>query len=100
MDADVDEWEYLGRSLGGDGFKIEGVNVWSHDWIDKRQKVEVLDRYIGESHLADIYEIVDGRRRICFATDERTPAVWAFYRPPKVSQLFDDSPGHIYWRKR
>ena len=80
-------WEYLGRSVEGDGFEIDGVQVWSHEWIDERRRVGVLDPYYGESHLAYVYEIVEGNKRICFAADERSPLVYAFYRPSRAHGL-------------
>jgi hypothetical protein len=74
-------WAHVFTSYGEQPFKIEGIDVWSAEWIDKDKTVSVRDPAYGHSFETGVFEINVGRKKpVTFAVDEYSPGVYLFYR--------------------
>jgi hypothetical protein len=71
---------FLGSSHDGEKFLIDGVNVWSYNWIDHDRIVEVQDPYYPTKHRFRVYSILAEGREIHFIAGEPSDFIWAFYR--------------------
>lgn len=75
------QWNFFGHCADGQRFEIQGVNVWDHEWIDTKERVNVKDPLYGQSFTFHIYEIVPERKKIRFATGEFSNCMRGFYLP-------------------
>jgi len=94
-------WTIVGTCVEGEPFEIApGLDVWAHDWAEverdpppaptgneiediraRTEKAAVLDPAYRQEHVFDVYEIVDGERRVRFAAGEFSANFWGFYLP-------------------
>jgi hypothetical protein len=78
-------WDFLGACGEGQRFEIEGLDVWSHQWIrvDDAPRAEVKDPLYGQSFTFPVYQIEVGPKKARFAAGEFSNSVFGFYTPRK-----------------
>jgi hypothetical protein len=76
-------WRDVHVGFEADGLKIEGLEVWKHDW--RSTDLQPIDlphpSYRSQMHRYTIYEIGDAARSVRFAAAELSNGVWGFYVP-------------------
>ena len=77
----------IGRSEDGQEFLIDGVNVWSHEWIAKDAVFEVLDPVYKTKKIFLLYSIRTNNLEIKFIAGEYSNGNWGFYLPPSEAKL-------------
>ena len=77
----------IGRSEDGQKFLIDGVNVWSHEWIAKDAVFEVLDPVYKTKKNFLLYSIKTNNMEIKFIAGEFSNGNWGFYRPSSETKL-------------
>ena len=78
MSVDSD-WKFFGASPDGQSFKIDGINVWNHHWIDTKERVEVEDPLYHQKFTFRIYKIRENDKVVGFAAGEFSNCMWGFY---------------------
>lgn len=79
MKIQKNTWQFLGSSLDGQIFKIEGINIWEKSWLNQNISVEVTDPKYGEKKLFTVFKILEENKEIEFAAGEFSNFVWGFY---------------------
>ncbi|WDF54209.1 hypothetical protein [Mucilaginibacter sp. KACC 22063] len=74
-------WKFYKSVIDGHDLFINGLNIWSYEWLDQKQYVWVKDPIYGEDHVMGIYEITDGVTIVRFAAGEFSNLVWGIYLP-------------------
>jgi len=77
------DWKYLTTVADGCELEINGINVWSQEWIrTKADPIEVLHpNYPDQKHKVYSYIVEIGTKKISFAAGELSNCVWCFYVP-------------------
>ena len=76
------EWIYVtgGRELAP--VKIDGLDVWKHDWTPlPGGPVSVKDPLHGQEFRFSTYTVTDGSRTATFAAGEFSNGMWGFFQP-------------------
>jgi hypothetical protein len=75
-------WEFVGACVDGQTFTIDGVDVWSHNWVRREeQTASVIDPAYGRPFTFHVYEIEAGKKKVIFAAGEFSACMWGFYIP-------------------
>jgi hypothetical protein len=79
-------WQNVHVGVEDDGLKIEGLDVWRHDWRWSNEAPLDLPHpsYQNQLHRYRICEIGSSEHPIRFAAAELSNGVWGFYVPKKV----------------
>jgi len=78
-------WRFVGSSVDGDAFSIDGVEVWKHRWVTAPVgRAEVVDPHYGQTFRFEVYDIEWGASRVRFAAGEFSNGIWGFYVPEKI----------------
>lgn len=73
-------WKYLGSCIDGERFEVEGVDVWSREWIRcPGELAEIRDPLYNEPRTFSVYELALVGHRFRFAAGEFSNCVWGFY---------------------
>jgi hypothetical protein len=74
-------WRAVHIGFENDGLKIDGLEVWKHEWrrVPGRPVEPPHPAYPNQLHRYDVYEIGDPARPIRFAAGELSNGVWGFY---------------------
>ncbi|MFK7790396.1 MAG: hypothetical protein AB8C95_13000 [Phycisphaeraceae bacterium] len=77
----MQQWKSVGVVCEGQKIRVDGLNLWSHDWqrVDSPSISLPHPSYPNQLHAMNIYEIVVGDKRVRFATGELSANVWGFY---------------------
>jgi hypothetical protein len=74
------KWRCIGSVSEAEPFKIDGVDVWKHDWKAIPGVVaDVKDPTYGRSFVFSVYEIQLAGRTVRFAAGEFSANWWGFY---------------------
>jgi hypothetical protein len=78
-------WDFLGACSEGQRFEIDGLDVWSHQWIKVADApgADVKDPRYGQSLTFPVYQIEGGSKKARFAAGEFSNSVFGFYIPKK-----------------
>lgn len=63
-------WNFAKAVQENEKCKIDGINIWNHNWHCVNQKVEVKDPIEGQVYYFKEYEIKDGNKKINFVAGE------------------------------
>jgi hypothetical protein len=83
--------KFIGSTLDGQKFKIDGVNVWDQKWKAFGTVAEVIHPRHKEKHVFQLYSIMKGEKEIKFLAGEFSNTVWGFYWPPASLLLPSES---------
>lgn len=78
MSADS-KWVFAGATPDGQSFTLDGIDVWKHEWIDTRERVQVEDPLYHQKFTLHAYEIHCGEKVVRFAAGEFSNCMWGFY---------------------
>jgi hypothetical protein len=74
------DWRFVGLVPERQNFKIQGVDVWSQDWIPvKNEFAYVKDPSYHQPFRFQVYTIHSGGVVIRFAAGEFSVSMWGFY---------------------
>ncbi|WP_057938810.1 hypothetical protein [Algoriphagus resistens] len=73
------EWKHLTTVVDGNGFSIDGLNIWDYDWKATGEKINVKDPLYGQEYTMDIYEIANENVIVRFAAGEFSNCIWGIY---------------------
>jgi hypothetical protein len=77
--ADEMSWRIVGRSVEGEPFLIDGLNIWESKWEGMTSDtVEVFDPTYRETYRLHRYQIRQADRILVFAAGETSANVWMF----------------------
>jgi hypothetical protein len=76
-------WVFAGTAPDGHSFTLDGIDVWKHEWIDTRERVQVEDPLYRQKFTFHIYEVHSDEKVVRFAAGEFSNCMWGFY----VNQL-------------
>lgn len=79
----IKRWKHLGVCLDGQPFRVDGVNVWKHDWTRTDEKAEVKDPRYHQDFVFDVWTIDTGKKTVEFAAGEFSNCIWGFYTREK-----------------
>jgi hypothetical protein len=69
----LEMWDFVGSSLDGEAFEIEGVNIWQHDCqVQAGPEAHVKDPVYRQDSTFRFYAIQDGKEKLKFAQGVRT----------------------------
>jgi hypothetical protein len=72
-------WSHIATGFENQRIEIDGIDVWSHEWVETNKTVKVRDPEYGEVHEMNVYEIRDSNRRLVMAAGEFSNGVYGFY---------------------
>jgi len=81
MTNNPETWQFYKSVIDGHELKIDGLNIWDHDWQDQHRSIAVKDPIYQEDHTMGVYEINAGTKTIRFAAGEFSNMVWRIYLP-------------------
>lgn len=74
-------WRSLGMVADGDPFMLDGVDVWTVEWVPQGRRVEVRHpTYPWQVHALDVYRL-GGPDGAVFAAGELSAGGWGFFVP-------------------
>jgi len=76
----MSNWIHKKTVADREKFKINGINVWKHEWTTTGQTIIVKDPLYNQSHKMQVYEIETDTKKIRFAAGEFSNCVWGFYQ--------------------
>lgn len=79
----MEEWHFYRSVIDGEEFRIDGLNIWDHEWKRSGENISVKDPIYQQDHVMSVYEIHEGRKVIRFAAGEFSNLVWGIYLPVK-----------------
>ncbi len=72
-------WTFVGAIPDGQSFKIDGIDVWKHEWTDTKERVSVEDPLYRQKFTFHVYEIRSSDKVVRFAAGEFSNCMWGFY---------------------
>lgn len=72
-------WRFLASGTELQPVRIDGVNVWDHEWKMSGRKADVTDPRYGQSFAFEVWSITAGTKSIQFAAGEFSNGIWGFY---------------------
>ena len=72
-------WEFAGAVPDGVSFKIGGLEVWQHEWLDTGERARVTDPQYHRGFTFEVYEIKSAGQIVTFAAGEFSNCMWGFY---------------------
>lgn len=80
--ADDSGWRYFGSCADGEPFAIDGVDVWTTAWTQRKDEfAEVRDPLYQQRFRFPVYELRAAGGTVVFAAGEFSNCIWGFYRP-------------------
>jgi len=78
-----ENWRDIHIGFESDGLKINGLEVWKHEWRPTGLRPVELPHpsYLHQIHRYEIYDIGDAESPVRFAAGELSNGVWGFYVP-------------------
>ncbi|WP_167619136.1 hypothetical protein [Maribellus sediminis] len=76
-------WKHINTIGDGVKFKINGINVWDHEWISTGEKIIVNDPLYHQEYTIEVYEISTKKKHAKFAAGEFSNGIWGFYTETK-----------------
>jgi hypothetical protein len=73
-------WKQLATCADGEPLEIDGISVWKHEWVAKKDERVTVTHY-GRPFEINVWEIRTGDRTVVFAAGEYSNGVWGFYIP-------------------
>ena len=76
-------WRPVGMCWDREGFDLEGLNPWEHEWEHSQpeQIVVAHPAYPSQRHDVDVWLIRAPDRLVRFAAGEMSNNAWAFFVP-------------------
>jgi hypothetical protein len=73
-------WKFVGSCADGEEFEIQGINVWSCEWVQAKSEVaEVRDPLYKQLRKFSVYDLVQGESKVRVAAGEFSNCIWGFY---------------------
>lgn len=72
-------WKHTKTILDGEKYEINGVNIWSHPWMNTGKTINVKDPLYHQDYTFTIYRIEEVKINIEFASGEFSNSVWGIY---------------------
>jgi hypothetical protein len=72
-------WKHAKTILDGEQYKIKGINIWDHPWINTGEQMKLKDPIYNQDFSFAIYQIEEGKTIIEFAAGEFSNGVWGIY---------------------
>ncbi len=72
-------WTFLASGTELQPVRIDGVNVWDHEWHRTGRKADVADPRYGQRFTFDVWSIPAGKKSVRFAAGEFSNGMWGFY---------------------
>lgn len=73
-------WTFITSGTELQPVRIDGVNVWEHEWTQTGQSADVKDPRHGEQFTFAIWSISTAKKSIRFVAGEFSNGIWGFYR--------------------
>lgn len=73
------DWKHIKTIVDGDEFRVDGLNIWEHDWERTGQKITIKDPLYGQDYSMDVYEIRNAESKVTFAAGELSNCIWGIY---------------------
>lgn len=73
------QWTFVRAVPDGQCFKLDGIDVWEHKWIDTKERARVEDPLYHRELAFEVYEIRVGDKVLRFAAGEFSNCMWGFY---------------------
>ena len=68
-------------------FKIDGINIWNHQWHCADRKIEVIGPLSGNPYLFNQYEIKSPEKTITFVVGEFSEGRMGLYLPEEDASI-------------
>lgn len=65
--------------IGGQPFEVGGLNIWSHKWIDTKERFTTKESAYNQTLSVHVYEISNGIKSVKFGATEVSNCVWKIY---------------------
>lgn len=84
----MQRWTYVAHVGEGEPLRLEGENVWDHNWKLTGETALVVDPQHGAPREFEVWRIVGARGMdIVFAAGEFSNGIWGFYVPSGAEAL-------------
>lgn len=77
------KWQFKTSTEAGFNCLINGVDIWTYDWIDTDEKFLAKDPLYYQLHVIKIYEINTGKKKIRFGAAEFSNTIWGIFLETK-----------------
>ena len=76
----MSEWRYIDHGTEGNRIRLDGIDVWKHDWVRLGdERAVATDPKYGQEFHFPVYRITHRGRTVEFAAGEYANGVWGFY---------------------
>lgn len=65
--------------IDGQPFEVGGLNIWSHQWVDLRERFTAKELLYNQTLSVNVYEISNGVKSVRFGATEVSNCVWKIY---------------------
>ena len=73
------DWEFAGAVPDGSSLKLDGLDVWEHEWRDTRERARIKDPVYHQDFTFHVYEIRSGADIVTFAAGEFSNCMRGFF---------------------
>ena len=73
------DWKFASYIEENKEYKIEGINIWNHDWVCIDRKIQVTGPRTGNPYLFNHYEINTPEKTITFLAGEFSDELMGLY---------------------
>lgn len=75
----MEAWKFASYIEENKEYKVEGLNIWNHDWVCSERKIEVFGPRTGNPYLFNQYEIRTPEKTINFVAGEFSDELMGLY---------------------
>lgn len=80
-------WKFASIIEEDKEFKIDGINIWNHQWHCADRKIEVIGPLSGNPYLFNQYEIKSPEKTITFVVGEFSEGRMGLYLPEEDASI-------------
>ncbi len=80
-------WNFASIIEENKEFKIDGINIWNHQWHCADRKIEVIGPLSGNPYLFNQYEIKSPEKTITFVVGEFSEGRMGLYLPEEDASI-------------
>jgi len=65
--------------VDGQPYEVGGINIWSHKWVDLRERFTTKELVYNQTLSVPVFEISNGIKSVRFGATEVSNCVWKIY---------------------
>ncbi|WP_185670500.1 hypothetical protein [Chryseobacterium sp. POL2] len=77
-------WKFSKTIKDGEPYLIQNINIWSKQWNNTGEKINIKDPIYNQNYIFDVYEINNNGKKIIFSAGEFSNNIWGIYEPENI----------------